>query len=186
MNPPALREFVRCVQQLPPGASFNVICFANSTARFREASVPATADNMDAAMAWAREQFHQPQTYSSQSVPDDTAGASRIDLGLAAALREAPQTVLLISDGQPVVRAAGRSLPHAEILARISEATDCATAPVIHAIATRTEGSGFLRRLAAEYGGEYRQAVPDSSLTPRWPDRWSRRLTAMLAENPRR
>lgn len=168
-NPPALREFIRCVQELPADASFNVICFARAALRFREGSLPATSQNRAAAVAWACAQFRQPHSRDTGPVPEDTGGGSRFDLGLIAALRDAPRTVLLISDGQPVVRAGGRSLPQSAILAHIGNALlDYNTRPAIHTIATRPEGSGFLQKLAAECGGEYHNAAAKLIFKPRW------------------
>ncbi len=168
-NPPALREFINCVTTLEAAAYFNVVCFADGAAKFREDSVPATAENVAAAVAWARERIRRPHSDASLAVPKDSGGTSRLDLGLLAALHDRPQEVLLISDGQPVVRNGGRSLPQDAILARISAAVpEYATAPVIHTIATRAAGSGFLRRLAVEFHGEYRSAAGDELARRAW------------------
>jgi hypothetical protein len=161
-NPAPLREFINCASTLPPEAFFNVVCFAGEAEKFREDSVRATADNIAAAVVWAREKFRRPRSNAALPVPAGTSGTSRLDLGLSAALQECPREVLLISDGQPLVREGNRSLPHAVILAGVRAAVpDYKASPVIHTIAMRESGSGFLRRLAAEFGGDYRSAVSE-------------------------
>ena len=161
-NPPALREFINVVTALPAEGFFSVVCFCDEAALFREESVPATPENTAAAVAWARERFRRPHSGNALPVPAGTAGTSRLDLGISAALAGRPAEVLLISDGCPVVREGGRSLPHGAILARISASVpDNMAAPVLHTIATGTHGSGFLSRLAAEFDGHYRSAASD-------------------------
>ena len=168
-NPSALREFINGVTTLNAAAYFNVVCFADSAAKFREDSVPATAENVAAAVGWARERFRRPHSGDPLTVPKDSGGTSRMDLGMLAALHDRPQEVLLISDGCPVVREGNRSLPHGVIMARIRAAVpEYAAAPVIHTIATREAGGGFLRRLAAEFQGEYRSAAGDELSRRAW------------------
>lgn len=161
-NPPALREFISCVSTLQETTFFNVVCFADAAAQFSEDSVPASARNVEAAISWARERFRRPHANGSLPVPEGSSGPSRLDLGMQTALQDNPQAVLLISDGQPMVRDGNRSLPHAAILTRISAAMpEYTEPPVVHTIATRKAGSGFLRQLAAEFRGEYRTAASE-------------------------
>jgi hypothetical protein len=161
-NSPALREFIATIATLPAGAFFNVICFSRTATQFREDRIPVTPTNAAEAVAWARECFHAPRTGKSLPVPEGSSGSSRLDLGISAALQDQPDEVILISDGQPMVRDGNRSLSHDAILARVSGGLpDSTVPPVIHAIATREAGSGFMSRLAREFRGQYRIAGND-------------------------
>ncbi len=161
-NPPPLREFISCVSTLRADVFFNVVCFAGKVEQSSGDSLTATPENVASAVAWARNKFRQPRFDEAPPAPAGTSGTSRLDLGLHAALQHRPQEVLLISDGQPVVREGNRSLPHGAILAGVRTAVpDYAESPVIHTIAMRESGSGFLRRLAADFGGTYRSAASD-------------------------
>ncbi len=165
-DPAALREFVSCISTLSADIRFNVVCFAENACAFREAQVPATPENVADAVDFARVMFRD-----SRSVPEGavlfgagegSSGTSRVDLGMKAAFAGRPGEVLLISDGCPVVRQGSRSLLRNEVLLAIGRgAPSDGRLPVLNTIAMSSGGGGFLRRLAADFEGQFRSAAPD-------------------------
>lgn len=166
-DPAALWDFVACVRALHAASSFNVVCFSNTAAKFRTECVPVTAENVHAAVAWAHERFRAPQCGEAMPVPGGSSGTSRFDMAMSAALGEDPQKIFVISDGQPVVREGGHSLPEAAILAKISRSlTSCNTRPEMQTINTamtdrRSDRGGFLQRLEEQFRKRQRSVTAD-------------------------
>ena len=162
----ALREFVSCIYTLSPDIRFNVVCFAENACAFRDAGVPATPENVAAAVNFARTLYRDSKSVPEGAVlfgaAEGSSGTSRVDLGMKAAFAGRPDEVLLISDGCPVVRQGSRSLLRNEVLLAIGHGVPGdGRLPVLHTIAISSGGSGFLRRLAADFEGQFRSAAPD-------------------------
>jgi hypothetical protein len=150
------RELREGLSRLTAGTPFNVVCFARRAVSFAPLKVPATPGNKGAAIAFVKRLLRDPAPVGGSD--DSLSGSSRVDAGLLASFQNNADEVILISDGSAVVRQGNRSLTQREILARIRKGVPRdRPAPVIHTVSTSPEGSALLRRLAAEFEGEYRK-----------------------------
>jgi hypothetical protein len=87
----ARAELERSLRTLPPDTSFNVLVFADKVTPWRKAEVPATKENVSAAVAWAAKAMAEP------------AGDTHLYEALEAAYAANPQfdTIYLLTDGNP-------------------------------------------------------------------------------------
>lgn len=101
----------KVVDALSAGALFNIICFADAASAFEKEMVVANEDNKNKAKVFART-FNSPGNYglttgniqpASIGVPA-VGGTTRLDLALTAAFEQGADTILIISDGRPMVK----------------------------------------------------------------------------------
>ncbi len=156
------RELIKSLSALAPDQEFNVIFFNNLVLAFRPRPVPATKENVAQAIHWILQVRMRLLT--------DIYSALELAFSMAAGPKEDPligdgvDTIFLLTDGAPYIRKAngrtGRDRVAAILLA-VSE-WDPLKRIRIHCITVgKGPGNrvrkGFLRRLAALGGGEFRE-----------------------------
>lgn len=182
------REVARTIGSLRPEIRFNLCAFASDVDAFRPASVRATEENKTAAIEWfdayyQARRFPETRTsaFGSEGVDGDGVryvpitsesfpnlrgieGSTRIELGIFAAMRDAPQTIFVISDGEPMSNRRGRGVPDEELLDLIDgefrSRYRVRNGVRINTISVDGYGERFLRRLAERFGGRYRSISP--------------------------
>lgn len=136
----------RQLAELPADGLFNLVCFAETARSLSEKPLAVTAENKSAALAFVSKCAAHPLGDGG------TDGTSRLDLGIAHALRQKPGRIVVISDGAPIVRHNGHSLTQPELLGRIrSLLPEHGTRPALHSIPSGPQQSPFLQKLAKEF-----------------------------------
>jgi len=169
------------LDDLQDGTRFNVIVFDDACTTMAPAMVPARHETRRQARQFLRAfntEGHWGLTTGTYSGGDGLAaggGATRLDLAIAAAMKDGADTILIISAGLPRVQKAGAppasqaapldtrlwKLPDfIQHIALLSAAGEHAgrPPPVIDCIGYQVdrESSAFLQQLAAAYKGHYR------------------------------
>lgn len=155
-----MKELRESLGSLRQGADFNVVCFARQTAVFAGACIRVAPENIAGALAFVEALHQDPGALldPEDNVPEGSSGTSRMDAGLLAAIKGGADEILLVSDGNTVAREGGRGLSQREILARLHRAVpEDESDPIIHTVCVQPQGSGFLRQVAEEFTGKYRQ-----------------------------
>ena len=156
------RELIKSISALSPDQKFNVIFFNDLVLSFRPEPVPATKKNVAEAVHWILQVRMRLLT--------DIYSALQLAFSMVSGPKECPytgnnvDTIFLLTDGAPYIRkAGGKTGPDkpAAILQAVSE-WDPLERVKIHCITVgRSLGKGvrkgFLRRLAALRGGEFRE-----------------------------
>ena len=176
-------EIERTINALTPSSRFNIICFGNLADGFKKGPVGASSKNKKAAITfmkdyYTREGFTRSRTgnnYSDKEMPyvpirpDDfkamkgTSGGSRYDLALVAAFEQAPETIFLLTDGQPSTRLDGQTLSDRDILNIVKKAgrrTGGSKRTVVNGISVNGIAKGFLRDIAKAFRGTVKVIEP--------------------------
>ncbi len=179
----AIREEVnRTINRFRPGSRFNIICFANMADGFRSKPVAATSANKKAAIEFMEIYYTNAITKTrAQSNVDpkkpvrfvpirpsdhkdtaDTSGGSRYDMALIQAFEQHPDTIFLLTDGQPSVQLKGKSLSDRDILSLVRRAAKRAGGkrPVINGISVNGIGKSFLEDVAKAFRGTVKVIEP--------------------------
>lgn len=78
---------------------------------------------------------------------------SRLDIGRAAASSQGPRSIIILSDGAPIVRQNSRSPTHEELLKRLRTLLpEDGTRPQSPAVLSGSQENSFLQKLAGEFG----------------------------------
>ncbi len=156
------RELIKSLSALAPDQEFNVIFFNNLVLAFRPRPVPATKENVARAIHWILQVRMRLLTdiYSALQLAFSMAGGPKED----PLVGDGVDTIFLLTDGAPYIKKengkSGRDrIP--DILLAVSE-WDPLKRVRIHCITVgkslgRGVRKGFLRRLAALGGGEFRE-----------------------------
>ncbi len=170
------QELERALAGLGGGAEFNLVGFAGESATFRGRPVPATPDNIRNAMSWISKQSpaqglpRGATTVSRAEQPFSNTrwGGTAAHLALAEAFDMSPDTIVLLSDGDPTfpgnslsVRLKDKTVVNSiSLLHRwVQEQQSALQTPVtIHSVSYLAEGGeNFMRDLATQNNGTYRQ-----------------------------
>ncbi len=172
---------------LDPIARFNLFTFAGEADGFRERSVSATEENRKAARFFLRDYLVRNSGFSEtrtarfgnggaddkgiRYVPitggdfrdlEGSAGSTRIELGVLAAMRDKPEVIFVLSDGEPSSSIDGKRMTGDVLIKIIEENRDRNygrfSKLTIHTISVGGiggNGKRFLRGLARAFGGRY-------------------------------
>lgn len=148
------QEVVRNLVALDPRTDFGLVVFSDRPEEFRARLAAATDSAKSDAIVWLQ----------ARSPLLSPGNGTRSDLGLAAAFALKPEVIIFVSDGQPtgVTPAAVLQLVRGRQAAMDSLVT-------IHAFAYYADsGQAFMRSLAGDNGGEYRDvpSAPGDTVTP--------------------
>ena len=172
---------------LDPISRFNLFTFAGEADGFKQRSVNATEVNRKSASRFLRGYLADGSGFSGtrtsrygdegrddkgiRYVPitgddfedlKDSGGATRIELGVLAAMRDKPEVIFVLSDGEPGSSIDGERVTE-KVLIKLIEKNRDATygrSPklTIHTIGVGSisrNGKEFLRKLARAFGGKY-------------------------------
>ncbi|HUF62362.1 MAG TPA: hypothetical protein VMN36_09835 [Verrucomicrobiales bacterium] len=178
-------EVRRVVESFQPSTRFNLICFGNDADGFAARPVAASPENKTRAHAFMEDYFsgsfrrtrteefgrrgeHRDIRYTpieSQDVPflRGTSGGSRYDLALVAAFMQRPETVFLITDGEPSTQKGGKRLSKSEIIDLVVQGAreySSSRPPQVNCIGINGIGAGYLQDIAKAFRGHYRNIVP--------------------------
>ncbi len=176
-------EIERTINAFRPGSRFNIICFGNMADGFRKRPVPATPSNKKAAIAFTKAYFtgafqrtrtaagvdekdpipYVPIRPDAFRATEDTSGGSRYDLALIAAFEQQPETVFLLTDGEPSTRRNGESLSKNEILSMVRRAGKRSAAGrtlVVNGISVNGIGKAYLEDIAKTFRGSVKVIEP--------------------------
>ena len=140
------QELIRTIKGLRPETRFTVISFNNKITPLWPSLYPATPPNIAKAAAWVQGLAASGTTWTQEA------------LAAAFDIKEA-NAIVLLSDGSPC-KGAGL-LPTQPILDWVERANRFRKVAV-HAVGFREAFVPFLRSLAQQNGGTYRNAQPDS------------------------
>ncbi len=148
------QEVVRNLVALDPRTDFGLVVFSDRPEEFRARLATASDTAKSDAIVWLQ----------ARSPLQSPGNGTRSDLALAAAFALKPEVIIFVSDGLPagVSPAAVLQLVRGRQAAMDSLVT-------IHAFAYYADsGQAFMRSLAGENGGEYRDvpAAPGDTVTP--------------------
>lgn len=176
-------EIARAINAFRPGSRFNLICFGNMADGFRRHPVAATGKNKAAAIAFTEAYFTGAftRTRTADGIdPEDpvpyvpirpndfeptknTSGGSRYDLALMAAFEQRPDTVFLLTDGEPSTRRNGESLSKNEILTMVRRAGRKASGGrrmVVNGISVNGIGEDYLKEITRAFDGTIKVIEP--------------------------
>jgi hypothetical protein len=188
------QEVLRVVHDLPEGGAFNVILFSDRACVFgREGLVPVDAASRARVAEWLRP-LHDPgktspatvqlagmgrakllaefegDVYAVKDRELPPAGGTRVDIALLASFEQGPDTVFIVSDGEPQIWGADgsrqlRLWSAARVLQKIGQwkrefyAKASLKPPRVHAVGYEADAKGeaFLRSLTSQNHGTFRQ-----------------------------
>lgn len=176
-------EIERTINAFRPGSKFNIICFGNLADGFMKKPVSATSKNKKAAIAFMKDYYTRAgftRTRTADNVSDkgipyvkirpgdfkateNTSGGSRYDLALIAALEQEPETVFLLTDGQPSTSRDGRTLSDRDILSLVKKAgrrTGGTKRTVVNGISVNGIAKAFLKDIAKAFRGTVKVIEP--------------------------
>ena len=176
-------EIERTINAFRPGSQFNIICFGNLADGFREKPVNATSKNKEDAIAFMKDYYTRQgftRTRAEANFPDKdipyvkitpdsfkategTSGGSRYDLALIAAFEQSPETVFLLTDGQPSTALDGKTLSDRDILDIVKQAgrrTGGSKRTVVNGISVNGIAKDFLRDIAKAFRGTVKVIEP--------------------------
>lgn len=176
-------EITRTINAFRPGSRFNLICFGNMADGFRERPVPATPANKKAAIEFTQAYFtgaftrtrtaagiddkdpipYVPIRPEKFKATEDTSGGSRYDLALIAAFAQQPETIFLLTDGEPSTSRNGESLSKSEILTMVRRAGRRSTSSqrmVVNGISVNGIGEDYLKEIARAFNGTVKVIEP--------------------------
>lgn len=176
------REIERTIHSLSPRTLFNLICFGNQADGFRPACVVASGENKKAAVAFMADYFttkftrtrteavgkagelegirYVPIMCDEFDLTRDTSGGSRYDLALIAAFQQHPETIFLMTDGNPSTQKDGQELGREEILALVQKGANRAgggVKPRINGISVNGVGADYLQEITKAFRGDYKE-----------------------------
>ncbi|MGK0186980.1 MAG: hypothetical protein ACI9R3_002765 [Verrucomicrobiales bacterium] len=184
------KEINKTINSFTGKTFFNIICYANDADAFRKESVPATKDNIKAALKFMdpyfdRERMPRTRTQSFGGDPDGaedpwgipyfpiypddieglegTSGGSRIELGLVAAMERLPSTIFVLSDGDPNTRNADGKVPQEDLIKLVEENHKrlyTGRRLVINTLSIRDLGEKFLKEISKTFKGRHRRIDP--------------------------
>ena len=166
---------------------FNLFTFAGEADGFKERSVNATSGNLKSANLFLRDYLKSGTGFSDTRtarfgddgrddngiyyVPiegddfdelKDSGGGTRIELGVLAAMRDKPEVIYVLSDGEPISNIGGKNVTERDLIMLIEKYRDAnyGRSPklTIHTISVGSigrDGKQFLRKLARAFGGRY-------------------------------
>ncbi len=178
-------EVRRVVESFQPSTRFNLICFGNDADGFADRPVAASPENKRRAHDFMEDyfsgRFSRTRTeefgrrgrdreirytpIESRDVPflRGTSGGSRYDLALVAAFMQRPDTIFLITDGEPSTQKGGRRLSKSEIIDLVIQGAreySSSRTPQVNCIGINGIGAGYLQDIAKAFRGQYRNIVP--------------------------
>lgn len=176
-------EIARTINAFRPGSRFNIVCFGNMADAFRELPVAATSTNKAAAIEFTKAYFTGAftRTRTADGIdaekpipyipirPNDfkatanTSGGSRYDLALIAAFEQQPETIFLLTDGEPSTRRDGQSLSKNEILSMVRKAGKQSAGGrrmVVNGISVNGIGEDYLKDIARAFRGSVKVIEP--------------------------
>ncbi len=176
-------EITRTINAFRPGSRFNLICFGNMADAFRARPVAATSSNKQAAIEFTKAYFtgEFTRTRTADGIDEkdpvpyvpirpgkfeatkNTSGGSRYDLALIAAFEQQPETIFLLTDGEPSTRRDGESLSKNEILSMVRRAGKRAASGrrlVINGISVNGIGKNYLKDIARAFHGTVKVIEP--------------------------
>jgi hypothetical protein len=149
------QEVVRNLVALDPRTDFGLVVFSDQPELFRTRLAAAADTTKSDAIVWLHD----------RSPLQSPGNGTRSDLALVAAFALKPEVIIFVSDGQPT------GVTPAAVLQLVrSRQTTMDSLVTIHAFAYYASGGqAFMRSLAGENGGEYRDvpSAPGSTVTPR-------------------
>lgn len=185
------KEIKKTINSFSSKTLFNLICYANDADAFRKESVPATKENIKAAIAFMdpyfdMERMPRTRTQSFGGDPEGaedqwgtpyfpiypgdveglegTSGGSRIELGIVAAMERLPSTIFVLSDGEPNTRNDEGRIPHEELIELIKENHKrlyTGRKLVINTLSIRKLGKEFLQQISESFSGRHREIDPN-------------------------
>lgn len=176
-------EINRTINAFRPGSRFNIICFGNNADAFKKKSVAATSGSKADAIAFMRDYYkgdftrtrtgdgvdekdpipYVPIRPSDLKSTRDTSGGSRYDMALLAAFEQRPDTIFLLTDGEPSTSRDGERLSKREILTMVRKAGKRAygsKTPRVNGISVNGIGKGYLEDIARTYNGKVKVIEP--------------------------
>jgi hypothetical protein len=184
------REVAKTVNSLAPGVLFNLYTFASDADAFNRHSVHATAGSKAEAVAFFNGYFRPDSEFDetrtsqfarrgvdSKGVPyfpiepedfeqlSDLGGSTRVELGVIAAMQNRPQVIYVISDGEPLTNRRGRPVGTSFLLDTIDDEYRRLYNGLglrINTISIDGQGATFLRKLARQFAGAYKEVSRDN------------------------
>jgi hypothetical protein len=183
------REVAKTVNALAPGVLFNLYTFASDADGFSQRPVHATADRKAEAVAFFNGYFRPGSSFDETRTsefadhgiddkgtayfpiePDDfnqlrdLGGSTRVELGVIAAMQNRPQVIYVISDGEPLTTRRGQPVGTTFLLDTIDDEYRRLYSGLglrINTISIDGQGATFLRKLARQFGGTYKDIRRD-------------------------
>ena len=175
-------EINRTINAFRPGSRFNIICFGNMADGFRKKPVAATSSNKEAAIHFMKEYYTQndfqrtrtggnyngeikyvPIRPGDMASTRDTSGGSRYDMALLAAFEQKPDTIFLLTDGEPSTSRRGDRLSKNEIVEMVHKAGKRAYGgkkPRVNGISVNGIGESYLKAIVRPYHGTVKIIEP--------------------------
>lgn len=176
------KEYDRTIKALKPSMKFNVVCYADSADAIWEKSVAASTENKNHAIEFFKDYYSsnfnktRTQTFGNKGedrkgikyypVPPErvkelkgTSGGSRVDLGVVFAMESKPSTIFCLSDGEPSTSKGGSKLSDTAIFKLIRDAYEeiyGGKKLEINTLSIDGQGEAFMKKLAKEFGGKYK------------------------------
>jgi hypothetical protein len=169
------REVTTVIQQLDPGVTFNVICFAGEVLPYRQGLGAATQEEKQKAMRFVQERSPALGFAAERKVAERQAagfkpaeggaakdgvifnhGGTQTSAALKAALAMNPDLICLASDGVPTDKSA------AKILAEVAAQQKSLPRPVVINVIAYLADSGqdFMKVLAEQNQGTFKEIKP--------------------------
>ena len=175
-------EINRTINAFRPSSRFNIICFGNYADGFRKKPVLASSSNKEAAIIFMRDYYTQndfsrtrtggpyngPVKYEPIRPGDmastrDTSGGSRYDMALLAAFEQKPDTIFLLTDGEPSTSRRGDRLSKNEIVSMVHQAgrrVYGGKRPRVNGISVNGIGENYLKDIVRPYRGTVKIIEP--------------------------
>ena len=159
-------EITKSISMLPSDAKFGLVGFSKGATAYKSSLVTSILSERNAANSWLKSMSPVPAMKEGNNFQKYKGGrhsGTRADLGLEAAMKLRPDTIIFVSDGEPTDKKGKSSRAYEkEILKKVAAMQKNQPQKVkINAVAYMAGGGlNFMRDLAKQNDGDFREIRP--------------------------
>jgi hypothetical protein len=159
-------EIVKSISMLPSDGKFGLVGFSKGAESYKSSLVTSILSERNGAATWLKSMSPIPAMRAGNNFQKYKGGrhsGTRADLGLEAAMRLRPDTIIFVSDGEPTDQKGKSSRAYEkEVLKKVAAMQKNQPRKVqINAVAYMAGGGlNFMRELAKQNDGDFREIRP--------------------------